>query len=232
MDSFSYVDIFSTKGIEYLMVIGYLVLFVFFWRFLLRPAPEKEGVAVKERKLKFSGNWFKIPKGYYFHQGHSWAKPIEEDIVTVGINDFAYKMLGNPNKIEIPGKGKKIVQGEKGWCLKYEDECVEMLSPVNGEIIEVNNEVIENPELKSEELYNNGWLMKVKVSKLKTDLKNLISEKLADAWIGETENMVREKFTDSLVPVLQDGGTPVKGFVRVLSPDNWHEIASEFLKTK
>ncbi|MFC1725113.1 glycine cleavage system protein H [candidate division KSB1 bacterium] len=232
MESFSYVDIFSTKGIEYLMVIGYLVLFVFFWRVLLRPVPAEEGLEVKEKKFKFSGNWFKMPQGYYFHQGHSWAKPIEESIVTVGINDFAHKMLGDPDKIELPEKGTNIVQGEKGWSFKYKNDSVDMLSPVNGEIIEVNKDVVEHPESISKELYKNGWLMKVKVSKLKTDLKNLISENLADAWISQTENIVRQKYSGSLSPVLQDGGTPVKGFVRQLSPDNWHEIANEFLKNE
>ena len=225
----TYVDLFATKGLEYLLVIAFLVTLVVFWRFLNRPTRTTlpRGAALDRRGT--TAGWFQLPKEIYYHQGHSWALPEGDNVVKVGIDDFAQKLLGKPSSIRLPEIGTRIGQGEKGWELLVDQKSVAMLSPVNGEVIAVNEEIIESPDLLNQDPYKKGWLLKVRASRMKTDLKNLLHGKLAGAWIEEATDSLRERIAGDLGVVLQDGGIPVEGIAKSLSPETWEEVASEFL---
>ncbi len=230
MEGFSYVDLFATKGIEYLLVIGFLLALIVYWRYLNRtekaavPAPAGAGVS--------RAGWFQLQKGLYYHQGHTWAQPEEDNVVKVGIDDFAQKFLGKPEAFDMPKPGTRITQGENAWKLLVDSKPIDMLSPVNGEVISVNESVIQNPDLLSQDPYNNGWLVKVKVDKLNSNLKNLLSGRVAVAWMENTVNLLRSKMSGELGMVLQDGGFPVAGFAKELSPDSWEDVAAEFFMSK
>lgn len=227
----NYVDLFATKGLEYILVIAFLVTLVVFWRFLNRPTPRSAAFVGQEPKGATT-SWFLLPAGFYYHQGHSWALSESDDVVRVGIDDFAQKLLGRPRSINLPRIGARIGQGEKGWELQVDSKSIAMLSPVNGEVIAVNEEIVKSPGLVNQDPYEKGWLLKVKASKMKTDFKNLLHGKLAGAWIEETVDALRARMAGDLGVVLQDGGIPVVGMAKSISPDKWDEIASEFLLTR
>jgi hypothetical protein len=73
--------------------------------------------------------------------------------------------------------------------------------------------------------------MKVRVPRMRTALRNLMSGSLAGAWIDDTMNVLQQRMDGSLGVVLQDGGLPVSGFARELSPEAWDEVVEEFLLT-
>ena len=126
MDGFTYVDIFATKGVEYLMVISGLLFFAFFWRFLNRPALAVYRIA--ESIAPAISGWFHIPQeGIFFHQGHSWVMPESDDVVKVGIDDFAQKLVGKIDAIKFPQVGSQIAQGEKAWSLLAGEKSIDML---------------------------------------------------------------------------------------------------------
>jgi glycine cleavage system H lipoate-binding protein len=232
MKGFSYVDLFATKGIEYLLVIGFLLVLVLYWRLLNQPIKAPFALGVAERRAAPVNGWFRLAEGMYYHQGHSWAMPEDDDVVKIGIDDFAQRLLGKPHSINLPRIGARIEQGEKGWKLQVDSKSIDMLSPVNGEVLAINEEILVSPDLINQDPYGKGWLAKVKVSKMKTDLKNLLSGKLAKAWMQETENTFRERMAGHLGLALQDGGLPVAGIARILSPESWDEIAMEFLLSR
>ena len=113
MESFHYVDLFATKGIEYILVISFLLLFIFYWKFLNKPIKARVSRTVNPGRTLNA--WFILAKNYYFHQGHSWVMPEENNIVRVGIDDFAVKLLGKPDSFELPRIGSRLNQGETGW---------------------------------------------------------------------------------------------------------------------
>jgi glycine cleavage system H protein len=232
MEGFSYVDLFATKGIEYLLVIGFLLVLVLYWRLLNQPAKAPLALRVAATRVAPLRGWFQLAEGLYYHQGHTWAMPEDNDVVRIGIDDFAQSLLGKPQSINLPRIGTRIEQGEKGWNLQVDSKSIDMLSPVNGEVVAINEEIIESPDLVNQDPYGKGWLAKVRVSKLKTDIKNLLSGRLATAWIQETQDALRERMTGHLGLALQDGGLPVTGIARILSPENWDEMAMEFLLSK
>lgn len=146
MDTF--VDIYATKGIEYLIAVAYLFSFIFFWKFLTAKEAIKLPEIVKELKRKSDelAEWFMLPENLYYHLGHSWVKVESGNTVTVGMDDFAQKLVGDIEKINLPAISSPTLQGEKGWSLNIDERKFDMISPVSGEILSVNREAKESPE--------------------------------------------------------------------------------------
>jgi glycine cleavage system H lipoate-binding protein len=226
------VDIFATKGAEYLLVIFFLAALVLFWRYMQRPARSVVISSPTAQSIGIGVSWFQLPKEIYYHPGHSWALPGTEGVVTIGVDDFAQKLIGEPNSIDLPEIGSQLEQGAPAWSFKVDDELVELLSPVDGEVIALNPRVLDSPDLINRDPYGEGWLMKVKTEKMKPNLNSLLHEKLAGAWMNITESALRQRMAGDLGAVLQDGGIPVTGIARSLSEDKWGDLVKDFLLTK
>ncbi|MBM4176868.1 MAG: glycine cleavage system protein H [Ignavibacteria bacterium] len=234
MESFYYIDIFETKGIEYLLVIGYLIVLVFFWRLLTKPEPMIQRAEIFHQIRGALSQWFKMPKNYFYHQGHTWALPAENNLIKVGVDDFAQRLLGIADKIHLPAIGEKVEQGEKGWRLYVDKKNIDILSPISGKVVELNSDVIKNPGLLNDEPYTNGWIMKIQPEKPKSEFKNLLTGKVALAWGENTIDMLQEKMSEAneFGLVMQDGGLPISGFAKIMSPDNWDSLVQEFFMTE
>jgi len=224
MEGFRFVDIFATKGIEYIIVMAFLAAFIFFSRYLAyRPAEGKhEGPAG-------SMGYFRIPEGLFYHQGHGWLRPEPDSIGVVGLDDFAQKLVGPVDSVELPGVGARLAQGDKGWSLVVGSVKIPMLSPVDGEVVAVNPEILRSPGILGTDPYGKGWLFKVKSPRIAADIRNLLSGKLARAWMENALSMLHPMNPEHLGPVLQDGGLPVEGLARILGGDRWDELARTHL---
>lgn len=219
-------DIFATKGLEYLIVIGFLLLLVGYWKLLSRPLPADAAARIGSRPVR--RGWFSLPDHLLFHQGHTWAARAGEDIVTVGLDDFAQKLVGEPASVRLPQPGTALRQGERAWELDVDSRSVGMVSPVDGKVLSVNPRIQETPELVCADPYGEGWLMKVKVPGPSRMRRNLLSGSLARAWMSETVERLRAMRAGELGILLPDGGVPISGFVRELSPEGWADLAEEF----
>jgi len=233
MEQFAYIDIFATKGIEYLIAIGFLLTLIAFWRFLnvskLKPISDVvlEGI----RRLSELIEGFLVPDGFYFHPGHTWAKVEGNDLVTIGMDDFAQKLVGKIDALNLPKVGSTVSQGERGWTVHLGSKSVDLLSPIDGKIVAVNEALFNAPKHINEAPYEEGWLMKVKVPRLSANLKNLLSGNLARRWMEEVSGNLRLRLGANLGLVYQDGGLPVEGLAKNLDRDKWDEIAKEFFLT-
>lgn len=235
MEGAPYVDIFATKGIEYLLAIGFLLALVAFWKLLNsspRPAVARARSArqVIPRPASWS-NWFRLPEEVFYHQGHTWAVPEGPDLVKVGVDDFAQHLLGEPSSVALPRVGGRVEQGNAGWQLGFDSQTIDLLSPVAGEVVDINEAVVGSPALVNQDPYGEGWLMKIRAPRLQAELRNLLSGRLARAWLEQTVDSLRRRTAGTAGVVLQDGGLPVAGIARNLSAENWHEIARDFLLT-
>jgi glycine cleavage system H protein len=227
MEGFTYVDIFATKGIEYLLVISFLLLFTLFWRMVNRPA--KGIYEAEESIIPAISGWFHLPQdSVYYHQGHSWAMPESGNVVRVGMDDFAQKLVGKIDAIELPEVGSQVTQGEKEWSLLVGSKSIDMLSPVDGKILDINKGLLNSPAGIGKDPYGQSWLMKVEAPKLASNLKNLLSGGLAGKWMeGVRENLL-SRMQYNLGTVSQDGGEPVDGIARSLDRERWDEIVKDF----
>jgi len=231
MEDFKYVDIFATKGIEYIIAVVFLIILIFFWRYLNRTSVSLAGARSGAGTVVSLVDWFHLADDYYYHQGHSWLSREQEGTVRVGIDDFAQKLLGTPQKLKLPQIGSQVRQGAKGMQIEIDGKSVDFLSPVDGKVVAVNEAVIQSPELINKDPYDSGWLFEVEAEKLKSNLKNLLRDNVAKAWIEETVNKLSTSITGNYGVVLQDGGTIRSGFVKELAPDTWEKVAKDFFLT-
>lgn len=224
-------DPFVTKGLEYLLVIGFLPSLVLFWRWLRGPARVPARAAAGPALVRL-GQWFQVQPGAYYHPGHSWALPGEGDLVRIGMDDFAQKLIGRPSRIELPSVGDRVVQGAGGWKVRADSKTIDLLSPVDGVVVARNDAVLDSPDLVNQDPYGNGWLLEVRASRMKPNLRTLLHGDVARAWMDTTLEALRLRMSDELGLAMQDGGVPVSGIARALSPDLWDEIAGDFLLSR
>jgi glycine cleavage system H lipoate-binding protein len=229
MEGFSFVDIYATKGIEYLLTIAFLTGFAFFAAGLLSrsvaTAPHGEGHGDEERV-----EWFRVPQNLFFHRGHSWMKPAGADMASVGMDDYAAKLLGSADSVSLPAVGTTLRQGEKGWAFRVAGETISMLSPVDGEVVAVNQAAVADPSLASRDPLGEGWLVKVKGSDTARSARNLLNGKIAARWIEDRIDSLRQETDPSVGLVYQDGGLPVDGLARALYGDEWAaRVKEQFL---
>lgn len=222
-------EFMPTKGIEYLLMLGYLALLVPFW-FLLRRIQVGAMPAAIRRGVSRAASWFTVPAGFFFHRGHAWARPDGDD-VRVGLDDFAHHLLGNADSIRLPEPGTVLRQGEPGWSLRIGEHVFDVLSPVDGEVVAVHENCAEAPANAAADPYGEGWLLKIHPSRVGTALKNLMPADLAQSWMRQLSERVSNMGNAELGVLHQDGGLPAFGFARYLGGDHWHELAAEMLLT-
>ena len=121
----------------------------------------------------------KILKELKYAKSHEWVK-VEGDIATIGITDYAQHSLGSIVYVEGGEVGDTVEQFGEFGAVESVKAASDIMSPVSGEILEVNEEVIDNPELINEDPYAN-WIIKVKVNDL-AELHELLS---AEEYEGE-----------------------------------------------
>jgi glycine cleavage system H lipoate-binding protein len=227
MEGIRFIDIYATKGIEYLIVIAFLAAFVLFCRYLYRPRATGAGARIAPENTAR----FRIPEGLFYHQGHGWLRPEPGSVGVVGLDDFAQKLVGRVDSVELPGVGYRLAQGEKAWTLVVDSIPIPMLSPVDGEVVAVNQEVLRSPEILRQDPYGKGWLLKVKSRRIGAATKNLLSGKLARAWMENALEKLRPINPENLGPVLADGGLPIEGIARAIGGAEWPEVARTHLLT-
>ncbi len=225
MEGYSYVDLFATKHLEYLLVIAFLLLFIPFWRLLNKPA--RAVLEVAERVLPAMNEWFRLPEKVYYHPGHSWAVPENDRLVKIGLNDFAQKLVGKIHAIHVPPLGSTLHQGEKGWTLEVDSKTIDMLSPVEGKVVAVNEEILRTPEKINNDPYDN-WLIKVEAPRFSADKKQLLTGTLAQKWMEEVRENLMSRMNYNLGLVYQDGGSLVEGMAKSIDRDHWDEMVKDY----
>jgi glycine cleavage system H protein len=117
----------------------------------------------------------KIPEKLKYSKEHEWVK-LEGDLVVIGITDHAQEKLGEIVYLELPAKGERIDKEEAFGVVESTKAVSDIYAPVTGEIVEVNTGLVTTPERINKDPYEDGWLVKVKVSD-KNDLNGLLTEK-------------------------------------------------------
>lgn len=102
-----------------------------------------------------------IPQKLYYTRTHEWVKQ-EDDVLTVGITDHAQTMLGDLVYVELPEVEMAFDGGQECAVVESVKAAADIFCPITGEIVEVNEAVIENPQLINQDPYGRGWLFRVK----------------------------------------------------------------------
>ena len=127
---------------------------------------------------------YEVREGLYYSKEWTWLK-IEDGKVRIGITDYAQKQLREVVFAELPEVGDEVVKGEPFGTVESVKSVSDLVAPISGKIVEVNEEAIDNPQIINEDPYGEGWLIVVSPSNLDEDLKTLMSFEESVEWHKE-----------------------------------------------
>lgn len=182
------------------------------------PVPRVEGYA--------------LPGFLRYHAGHTWVALKQSDEAIIGIDDFAGKLIGTAKIIASPQIGQRVRQGEQGWILRRKGKDLHVPAPLDGQVVEVNERVFENPDLFPADPYGGGWLVVLKAANLRENMQKLFSGEAARQWLERSAAEVRSIFSGKLGLVYQDGGLPDDGMADYLTPQEWEELIARLSVTR
>ncbi|MDX1674276.1 MAG: glycine cleavage system protein H [Longimicrobiales bacterium] len=219
-------DLFATKGLEYVLVIGYLLLLVLCWRFVrpLRSARAATGEAGDGAE-----GLFRLHEGYYYHPGHTWAHGGVDGVMRVGIDDLVPDLLGEISAIRLPAAGEPLAAGEPGWGLRVEDRWIPVVAPVDGTVLARNEDAVRSPAVVGREPYGDGWLLEVRVADPVVAKRNLLAGPFARAWRDEVLKQL-ERLSSGVIHELPEEDRQV-GLARAVDADAWDRLARGVLLT-
>lgn len=209
--------------------VAFLLIDYFRTRNAVRPAIEATAAAETRPRLQpalVAG--FQVPENLRYHPGHTWALQESPNLVRVGMDDFATKLTGTAESFTLPQRGQWIRQGQKMCTIHRDGTAVEMVSPIEGTVADINEFVVNNPKLALNDPYGDGWLLTVQAPDAKTNFRNLIGGALARWWTEEASNRLQRRIPLAVGALAQDGGVAMNDLTAHIPDAEWAPLAKEF----
>jgi glycine cleavage system H protein len=113
-----------------------------------------------------------VPKALKYSKTHEWIRQ-DDEFLTVGITDHAQTMLGDLVYVELPEIENNYDAGQEVAVVESVKAAADVYGPISGEVVEINENLLEHPQLINEDPYGKGWLMRIRP--FENDLKELLS---------------------------------------------------------
>jgi len=174
---------------------------------------------------------FEIPKGYCFHPGHTWVLDEGRQNARIGLDSFGAGLLGRIDRVEVVGLNRWVRQGQKVCTVTRDGLSVELLSPIEGVIISVNQGVVRDPSMVLKDPYKAGWICVIKSPEIATNLNNLVQGTLVPPWMQSSVRRLSTVTAKLGVTASADGGLPISGLLAHLEPGLQRTLVHEFFLT-
>ncbi len=170
---------------------------------------------------------FAIPKGYSFHPGHTWVVKESGNDARIGVDKFGADLIGTIDRIEVAEPSRWIRQGQRLATVHTDGTSFDLLSPVEGVVMAVNDDLVKNPALAGADPYKDGWIAVLRSPDLRTNERNLLQGPMVAPWMHYSIARLTEAVGAN--PALaQDGGTPVHGVLPRLEEKLREKLIKEF----
>ena len=127
---------------------------------------------------------YKVEEGIYYTKEHEWAKKLGDGNVAVGVDDYAQSQLHEIVFVELPEVDAEVAQGEALGAVESVKAVSDVYAPVGGKVVEVNEELLDSPELINDDPYGEGWIAKIEPSGLDADLAKLMDAEKYRAFLA------------------------------------------------
>jgi len=236
MDVFSYYNIFDTKGMEYIVIIAFLLLLIPFWLVLNKTDMIRQ--QIRRAIGVLTPGALKIPQGIFYSKHHTWAYLEKSGTAKIGLDDLLLHITGDVQVSYRKEAGETVNKGDLVAEIVQEGNTLSVFSPISGKIIAPNAALEQNHEYLSDDPYGMGWMFKITPSKWKEEIASCYLAGEATEWLrSEIEryktfvalNMNRYP-AEGVHPVLQDGGELSDNSLSGMPPEMWRSFQQEFLQ--
>lgn len=176
-----------------------------------------------------------VPDGLFVDRGHTWVELDSSGRAHVGMDDFAQRVMGRLDEVELPEVGQEVRRGQKLFAIRQGERTAVFASPLDGVVYSTNKDMARHPEAIKADPYEQGWICSLRPKNLAKDLKRLfIAEETRD-WLRQEIHRFQEFIASrpleptALGHVLQDGGQPTGGVLELMDDETWNLFTQEFL---
>lgn len=195
-------------------------------RFGTHPALAVEPARRKE--IRRVGGFLITPDRYY-HPNHVWVQRLNGK-VRLGIDDFACRLLGEISDIHAVSRDDAS-RGDVAWELQCRDHAISMALPLSGRVVQVNQDVLDDPPLVGKDPYGRGWIMMLASTSFEQDREALMGLPQALRWLqAEAERLRGRCETWAGKEVREEQGILPDDLSRLIPKHDWEEIVAEFLQ--
>jgi glycine cleavage system H protein len=235
MDGFSYNNIFETKGMEYLIIITFLIMIIPFWIMINRQS--RISGNIQKALGILSAGILRIPFGIFHSRNHTWAFLEKSGNAKVGLDDLLLHFTGEVkfNKLKTPGNF--INKGELLADIVQDGKLLQLYSPISGRITKTNTMLYDHPEVLNEDPYGKGWVYMIKPSEWISDTSSCYLAEEAVNWSKSELDRFKDFLAVSMkkyspetsMVILQDGGELCDKPLSELPDKVWQDFQKSFL---
>jgi glycine cleavage system H protein len=235
MEGYIYNNIFETKGIEYLIIIGFLLLIIPFWLIINREVSIRS--QIRDAVGIFSESILRMPMGLFFSKNHTWAHLEKSGVAEVGIDEFLLHVTGEVKFTGLKEPGSSINRGDLMACIDQNGKILRVYSPVSGKITVTNRLLRKTPEVAIEDPYEKGWIYKISPSRWIEETESCFTSNEALAWMRIELQRLKDFLAGSgkeyspqvSMVLLQDGGELCDRPLSGLPDEVWQGFQKSFL---
>jgi glycine cleavage system H protein len=238
MDGFTYINIFETKGVEYLAIIAFLVLLIPFW--LLLNKKSKISSQIRQASGILSSNILSIPQGLFYSKNHTWTFLEKSGSAKVGLDDLLVHITGEVKLNHFKNPDEMVSKGDFLAEIARDGKLLRIHSPISGKFLLTNPLLEENPEMLNEDPYGKGWICKIQPTNWVEETRTCFLAEDAITWSAKELVKFRDflarsmgKYSSEPSPViLQDGGEISDQALSGMPQEIWQDFQQEFLDQK
>ena len=193
----------------------------------LAAAVARQANAEDTRSTTVAG--FELMPDRSYHPGHTWAKFRDTALTRVGADEFAARLIGPADGIQMPEPGTTVRAGRPLVTVTRRGRTATLLSPVTGIVQAVNHDVEDDPATLARAPYGAGWLVEIKGDDVRSDLRMLEFGETARQWMDQTVGALHQMVTPGMAMAAADGGRPVDAIGDQLDEATWNQARQRFL---
>jgi len=217
-----------------LMVIGTILMcFAVDWLVRIRKAPVTE--LLKSGHAREHTTRVRLPQGLFFAPSHTWMSLLPSGKVWLGVDDFVGRLLDSPRVKLLVKAGDSVRRGDPILSLAENGHSLTVRSPLDGDVVACNGDLVHSPELLREKTFSEGWALALQPAHA-SELKRMLLGDETRTWIQDEFARLRDVFAGAggaLSPaMLQDGGPPMAGAMKEMDEAVWKRFESEFLSVE
>jgi glycine cleavage system H protein len=173
--------------------------------------PESENIVPPNAVYGFS-----LPANRLYYRGHTWVKLEEDGTYTVGLDNFAQRLMGSPDTVTLPSVGTTVELNGKAWEIQKGTSSFRILSPLDGEVAATGDG-------------SEGWFLKIKSAAAEINTSHLLNAHEAALWIQREFDRLKIFLADPKLGLpLAEGETPIQNFTAAYPEKNWDKLYCNF----
>ncbi len=173
---------------------------------------------------------FCVARDYYYHHAHTWARVEYGGRVRIGLDDFALRLLGPQDEIEMPALGEAVRQSRPQARLRRGANTADVPGPVDGRVVAVNAAVTAKASTANDSPYSAGWLMVIQPADLRQSLRNLLYGDESTAWMDDEASRLGAMLSEATgYRLAATGGEVIRDIYGTVPGADWDRLVKEFL---